>query len=163
MSNFIFVNKSTENEITINNSIFEYIRKENNGNNQKIGLIMTAIIDGEVCFGWSLCKVTEEKFNRDVAFAMAINRMLNNERYEKYLLYNYKDIDFNANDVPFDDDDFLDNIDNDVHFIDVDFIDDILPFTIKNNMKRFIGRVDAYYKNEPVTEVLEYLKTNILF
>ena len=107
------------------NIIFEYIKDRRN--NRK-GLLITGIVDGEVCFGWSLCNTTQDKFNRGDAFGIAVDRLYCNDRYMKYA----------QNGGVFD------------HF---EFMSDILPASIRKNGGHFADRIKRYYKNEKFSEI----------
>lgn len=126
--------------------IMSYI-KDSKGN--KKGLMMAAKVDGEVCFGWSLCKKCDE-FNRYDGYLIAEGRMLNNERmYDNYIkdeeefykFYEEND-DFSAEDreeMPL------------ILFIDV------VPSSIQKEFKKFSQRVKSYFKNEKFSHVFNYL------
>lgn len=113
----------------VNNTILEYI-KDTKGN--KVGVLLATVCYEKVCFGWSLCN---KKDNFDALFGIdiAADRAFKNDRYKKNLKY--------SDDYP----------------INIEFIDDILPVTVVKNLPKFLNRVLKYYKNNILSELLEYI------
>src|SRR6056297_2496656 len=109
-------------DMEMKNSIHEYIR---DNNNRKIGVMLSTVIDGNVCFGWSLANKLDE-FDKDIGLVIASDRAYLNltNRYDKYFetINEYPESGF-------------------------EFIDDILPYAVKENLPSFINRMSRYYKD----------------
>ena len=100
----------------IDKPMLSYI-KDRNG--EKKGVLLAGVHRGEVCFGWSLCKTSNnhdkgdtDVFNRDKGvFEIAQGRALKNDRM-------YRDFKFERD----------------------------IPLSVWDNVNRFTDRIDKYYK-----------------
>ena len=123
---------------TIDRPMIQYVRQGKN--NTKNGLLLSGILDREVCVGWSLCNKKDD-FDLNVAVFIAEERCYVQDRFEKYML---EDIDDKY--VEFKDDDPC-----------IELIDDIIPKSIHKDLFYFLDRINRYYKETPKSKVLSYL------
>lgn len=66
-----------DSNVDVSNMLMEYIK---DNKNNKIGLLMTGIVNDKINFGWSLCS-KYDNFDKDVAYKIAKGRLLTNERW----------------------------------------------------------------------------------
>jgi len=124
-------------DMEMKNSIHEYIR---DNNNRKIGVMLSTVINGTVCFGWSLANKLDE-FDKDIGMFIASDRAYLNlyNRYDKYF-------------------DIIDK-ESESGF---EFIDDILPHAVKDKLPSFIDRMSRYYKHNEYSYLVGYLMSRFL-
>ena len=111
------------------NPMVKYIRTGGK-HNKKRGVMLSGVMGGEVCFGWSLCNKIDE-FNPYIGIDIARDRCEVNSRFEKYLEYQ---------------DD-----------LDCFGIFEIIPQSIQNDIFYFTERMKKYYKDRPTSELVNFL------
>jgi len=115
----------------IDNPMISYI---NGTNGEKKGVLLAGVHKNEVCFGWSLCKTSNnydkkdtDVFDRDKGvFEIAQGRALKNDR----MYYNFK------------------------------FERDI-PLSVWDNVEKFTDRIDKYYKRTDYSNLLAEVFANV--
>ena len=129
--------RTVYNKFDMRYTLHEYIR---DNSNRKIGVLLSTVIDGNVCFGWSLANKLDE-FDKDIGFMIASDRAYLNltNRYDKY----------------------FETVDKDPES-GFEFIDDILPHAVKENLPSFINRMSRYYKDNDYSFLVEYLMSEFL-
>ena len=59
--------------------IIQYVKRGKPNNKRKVGVLVSGVVDGEVCIGWSLCNDLD-KFDKDKALEIAKGRCVSNDR-----------------------------------------------------------------------------------